>query len=190
MNAEIQSNDPGQPDKGLEVDAHGVQASEPALLLPSGRFEGRHAFAQLVRDALACAARDGWNQIILADANFEDWPMNERSVVKSLHSWSKTGRHITLLAHSFETVMRKQPRWVSWRKTWSHIIECRQCRQADPLDFPSAIWSRSWAMQRINLPLCQGVSGAQAERRIHLRELLDEKIRNSSPGFPASVLGL
>ncbi len=185
MTAENRTNGSGGTDLGL-----GAIAPAPALVLPSGRFEGRHAFAQLVRDALACAARDGWNQIILADANFEDWPLNERSVVESLQSWSKTGRHITLLAHSFEVAMRKQPRLVSWRKTWSHIIECRQCRQVDPLDFPSAIWSRSWAMQRINLALCQGVSGGEPDRRIHLRELLDEKIRISSPGFPSSVLGL
>ena len=40
--------------------------------LPAGRFEGRNDFQQLVRDALACAAREGWREIILSDATFED----------------------------------------------------------------------------------------------------------------------
>ena len=31
--------------------------------LPSGRFEGRNDFQQLVRDALACAAREGWREL-------------------------------------------------------------------------------------------------------------------------------
>lgn len=162
----------------------------PNLELPNGRFAGREAFQQLVRDALACAARDGWHDIILSDATFEEWPLRERAVVDSLQAWSKTGRRLTLLATRFDGIERNQPRFAAWRKTWSHIIECRQCRQADPLDFPSAIWSRSWVMQRMNLALCAGASGAQADRRVQLRETLDERIRNSSPGFPASTLGL
>ena len=54
------------------------------VTLPEGRFEGRVAFQQLVRDALACAAQEGWNEIILSDASFEDWPLGERAVVESL----------------------------------------------------------------------------------------------------------
>jgi hypothetical protein len=57
-------------------------ATGPAL--PSGRFAGRDAFQQLVRDALAAAAREGWREIILCDADFGDWPLGERSVAQSL----------------------------------------------------------------------------------------------------------
>ena len=162
----------------------------PNLELPNGRFAGREAFQQLVRDALACAARDGWHDIILSDATFEEWPLRERAVVDSLQAWSKTGRRLTLLATRFDGIERNQPRFAAWRKTWSHIIECRQCRTADPLDFPSAIWSRVWVMQRLDLARCTGVSGNEPDRRVSLRESLDEKLRASSTGFPASTLGL
>ena len=47
--------------------------------LPQGRFEGRDAFRQNVRDALACAARQGWRELILSDADFHDWPLGERT---------------------------------------------------------------------------------------------------------------
>ncbi len=171
-------------------DPHSTYVELPQAPLPSGRFEGRLALMELIRAALVCAAREGWREIILSDANFEDWPLGERAVVESLQSWSKTGRHITLLATSYDTVLRTQPRFVTWRKTWSHIIECRQCRNDDPLDFPSAIYSRSWVMQRLSRPLSAGVSGPEADRRVRLRELLDAKLRVSSPGFPASTLGL
>ncbi len=164
---------------------------EPALAtLPSGRFSGRNAFAQAIRDALDVAARDGWNRIILADANFEDWPLRERAVAESLNAWSKTGRHITLLAQNFDSIVRLAPRFVTWRKTWSHIVDCRQCRHADPLDFPSAIWSPAWVMQRLDLARSTGVCGSEPERRVVLRELLDEKLRGSAPGFAAVTLGL
>src|SRR5205814_697130 len=100
--------------------------------LPAGRFAGRAAFQQLVRDALACAAREGWPEIILCDATFEDWPLGERAVAQALQDWSATGRRCTLLAQHYDGVVRRHARFVAWRKTWSHIIEARACVSADP----------------------------------------------------------
>ena len=56
-------------------------SAEPLRDLPSGRFSGRETFQQLVRDAIATAARDGWQEIFISDANFHDWPLGERAVV-------------------------------------------------------------------------------------------------------------
>jgi hypothetical protein len=161
-----------------------------AQALPSGRFEGRVAFQQLVRDALACAAREGWREIILCDASFADWPLGERAVAQSLQDWSKTGRHITLLAKRYDEVVRRHARFVTWRGTWSHIIEARACAAADPLELPSAIWSPGWVMHRLDPERCNGYSGAEPERRLALRETLNEWLGKSSPAFPATTLGL
>ena len=160
----------------------------PALL--DGRFEGRSAFVQLLRNAFSHAARDGWHEMVWSDASFEDWPLNERAVVDTLHAWAKNGRRLTLLATQFDALISHQPRFVTWRKTWSHIVNCRQCRHEDPLDFPSAIWCPHWAMRRMDPGRCAGVAGFEAQRRVNLHELLNEKIRGSSAGFPATTLGL
>jgi hypothetical protein len=162
----------------------------PPVVLPSGRFSGRDGFAQLVRDGLACAALQGWREIIVCDASFEDWPLHERLVVESLRAWSKTGRRFIMLAHRYDAVLRQHARFVAWRKAWGHIIDCRVCRNLDPVDFPSAMWSPVWAMRRLDLVHSAGVSGSEPERRVQMRELLDEMILSSSPGFPASTLGL
>ena len=158
--------------------------------LPDGRFEGREAFQNLVRQALATAAHEGWPQLILCDASFEDWPLRERAVVDSLRAWSKTGRRITLLATRYDAVVRLHPRFVSWRSTWGHIVEARQCKGQDPLAFPSAIWSPHWVLRRLDLERCTGVTGAEPKRRVALRELLDEHLRNSAAGFASTTLGL
>jgi hypothetical protein len=158
--------------------------------LPAGRFSGRKDFQQLVRDALACAAREGWPEIVLCDATFEDWPLGERAVAQSLQDWSATGRRCTLLARRYDDVLRKHARFVAWRKTWSHIIEARACSSADPLDLPSAIWSPGWVMQRLDPERCAGVSGREPERRVLLRENIHEWLQKSSPSFPATTLGL
>jgi hypothetical protein len=162
---------------------------QPAAL-PSGRFEGREAFQQLVRDALAAAAREGWREVILSDADFGDWPLGERAVAESLQAWSASGRRCTLLARRWDEVVRRHPRFVNWRVKWAHIIDARGCRSADPLEMPSAIWSPGWVMRRLDPERCNGYAGAEPERRLLLREDLQEWLRQSAPSFAANTLGL
>ena len=164
--------------------------ASPSAALPAGRFAGREAFQQLVRDALACAAREGWRELILCDADFSDWPLGERAVAQSLQDWSASGRRCTLLAWRYDEVMRRHARFVTWRRSRDHIIEARACRSADPLEFPSAIWSPGWVMQRLDRERCVGHSGCEPERRVLLRESLQEWLLRSSPSFPSSTLGL
>lgn len=164
--------------------------SEAHAGLHEGRFAGREAFQALIRQSLVTAADAGWKHMIWSDASFEDWPLRERAVIESLQAWSKTGRRLTLLATRYDAVLRDQARFVTWRKTWGHIVEARQCKGGDPLDFPSAIWSPEWVMQRLDPPRCVGFCGSEPERRVALRELLDERLRGSSPGFAATTLGL
>lgn len=159
--------------------------------LPEGRFSGREAFQQLVRDALATAAREGWREIILSDANFHDWPLGERAVVESLQAWAHSGRRMTLLACTYDEVIRRHARLVRWRGIWDHILTCRVSPAADPLDIPSALWSPGWVMQRLDPERCIGVTGSEPERRVLLRETINEWVRGkSTPGFPSTTLGL
>ena len=158
--------------------------------LPSRRFEGRGDFQQLVRDALACAAAEGWREIILSDADFEDWPLGERSVADSLQAWSESGRRVVLLAKRYDEVVRRHARFVAWRRAWSHIVEARGCTSADPLDLPSAIWSPGWVLQRLDVERSSGYCGTEPQRRLLLREALNEWLLKSAPAFPATTLGL
>lgn len=166
-------------------------SDEPTLQpLPSKRFEGREEFRQLVRDALATAARDGWREIILSDSNFEEWPLGERAVAESLQAWSKTGRTCTLLAKRYDDVIRMHARFVTWRGKWSHIITAVAVPSADPLELPSAIWSPAWVLEQRDYQRCVGYCGSEPERRVRLRESLDEWLLKASPSFPATTLGL
>ena len=158
--------------------------------LPEGRFEGIDAFAQLVRDALATAGREGWKEIILADATFEDWPLGERAVAESLQAWSASGRRMVLLAKRYDEVLRRHARFVSWRRTWSHIIDARACAAAGELELPSAIWSPHWVLERRELERSIGWCGSEPQRRLLLHEGLREWLLRSSPSFPATTLGL
>ncbi|MEO7108213.1 MAG: hypothetical protein ABIZ09_17690 [Rhodoferax sp.] len=156
----------------------------------TGAFSGPTAFAQIVRSALVRAAQEGWQTIVWSDASFEEWPLGERAVVESLQAWAGSGRHLVMLAHSYNSVLRYQPRFVTWRQTWDHIIECRVCKTIDASEMPSALWSPHWAMRRLDLVRSTGVADLEPARRVLLKEELDECRRQSSPGFSASTLGL
>ena len=158
----------------------------PMTDLPLGRFAGREAFLQVVRDAFAHAARDGWRELVISDATFSDWPLHERAVAQALQDWSHSGRRFTMVAMRYDEVQRSHARFVTWRKTWAHIIDCRVSRQSDALDFPSGIWSPHWCMQRLDLPRSTGVCGREPERLVQWREVIEELLRQSSPGCPAT----
>lgn len=163
----------------------------PAVPLPEGRFSGREAFQQLVRDAFASAAREGWAEIILSDAYFHDWPLGERAVIESLNAWARRGRRLTLLACHYDEMIRRHARFVHWRGTWDHLLTCRASRSADPLTLPSMIWSPHWVLHRIDPERCVGVCTTQPQQRTLLRESLKEWLSSkSAPGFASTTLGL
>ena len=159
--------------------------------LPSGAFIGRETFRDLVRSALACAAQEGWRELVLCDASFHDWPLGDRACVDALNVWARPGgRQLTMLAHGYDEVVRQHARFVAWRGQWAHRIDCRVCAAADAHDLPSALWSPHWSMQRLDTLRSSGVSGTEPDRRQLLRELIDQWLGRSTAGFPATTLGL
>ncbi len=162
----------------------------PLPALPEGRFNGRSEFTDLIRRAFATAAAEGWREIIICDADFADWPLGERELTASLNQWSKTGRKLTMLARNYDEVQRKYARFVTWRRTWSHIVECRGIASMSADDMPSALLGSSWVFERLYRDRCIGIAGAEAARRVALRERLNECLSRSTPAFPATTLGL
>lgn len=170
------------------MDSQQITALPPALV--EGRFTGRTEFTELIRQVFAVAAIQGWREIILCDPNFEDWPLGERVVAQALNDWSKTGRKFTMLASNYDEVLRKHTRFVIWRRTWAHIVECRASASTAAVDVPSALWGSGWVFERLDLQRCTGIAGSEVSRRVALRERLNERLLKSSPAFPATTLGL
>jgi hypothetical protein len=177
-------------DKPAENPPAERKPSEGKPTLPAGAFAGRDTFRDLVRTALAAAQGQGWKEIILCDADFADWPLGERAVAESLAAWSQAGRKCVLMARTWDEAQRRHARFVTWRRTWSHIIEARSCRSADPEEFPSAIWTPGWVLERRDVIQSRGWMGPEADRRVALREKINEWMGKSSPGFASHTTGL
>ena len=157
---------------------------------PEDAFDGRIAFHAQLRTALDAAAQEGWREMVFSDPTFADWPLGECSSIQRLNAWAASGRTLLLLAGSFAVFERDHMRFVEWRRTWSHIVDCRACSGAGAPRVPSAIWSRSWQMHRVDIERSRGFSGRDPERRRALREQIDECLRRGRPAFPATTLGL
>ncbi len=158
--------------------------------LPEGRFVGRQAFVGLVRQAIECAAREGWPSLLLSDADFSDWPLGERAVVEAFNAWARRGRQLRLLAQDYRPVRQQHPRFVQWRVTWAHLVEAQVWPGAAAGELPSAIWSPGWTLERLDPLRCVGVTSFDGVRRVDLRERLDAAWQRGGPGFAATVLGL
>jgi hypothetical protein len=161
----------------------------PAALL-EGPFGGRSEFTELIRQALGFAALKGWREIIWCDPDFADWPLGERAVAQALQDWSKAGRKLTLLAKNYDEVQRRHMRFVTWRRTWSHLVECRAMGASPAIDLPSAFWGPAWAFERADLQRCTGIASAAAVSRVALKARLNALLLKSVPAFPATILGL
>ena len=162
----------------------------PSTSLPIGRFTGRKDFEQHVCQALACAVDQGWKDLLLCDFNFEDWPLNTREVQDALDRWARPGRRLTLLAVRYDDMVRRHPRFVVWRRRWDHLLDCRVGRATAPDDFPSVLLSPHWCMQRIDRLRSVCLCHDSQEHVAALRDNLGQRVRDSTPGFPASTLGL
>lgn len=163
---------------------------EPLTALPQGRFSGPVEFANMIRLALATAAQENWREVILCDANFSDWPLGERAVAQSLNDWAKSGRKLTLLASNYDFIIQRHARFVTWRQTWAHIIECRKVPVTSGAALPSALWSPHWVFRRLDLERSTGIAGFEPARATALREQIEECLRKSAAGFPSTTLGI
>jgi hypothetical protein len=158
--------------------------------LLQGRFSGPREFSELVRQALLAASAQGWRELLICDTDFKDWPLGERAVVESLNAWAGAGRKFTMLAANYDEVFRRHARFVTWRKTWSHLVECRRCSAAHRENLPSALWSPVWVFHRVEASRSVGFASTDVRQRSALREQLAEHLLQSHLGFPATTLGL
>ena len=179
---------------GLSLSDDHAETPARQALFDAGGFSGYETFRQRVRGLLSMAPAAGWSHIILCDPDFSDWPLGERAMVASLNAWSQRGRSMLIVASSFDAVRIQHPRFVTWRRTWDHILQCRQCDKA--LDrsgagaLLSTIWTPEWVLHRTDRERCTGMCSKDARRRTEMREVLDGYLHQGAPGFAASVLGL
>ena len=151
----------------------------------------RAEFHAALRLAFAEAATAGSRELWLADIDFADWPLGERDVVESLGRWVASSRKLTLLAHNFEAVARLHPRWVTWRRQWSHVVTCRTNTELEAGEMPTLLIATGTVTVRLSDTVHhRGRMAHDRGEELRCKELLDAVLQRSEEAFPATSTGL
>ena len=164
--------------------------SDPSAPL-AGPFAGRLAFRDAVRRAFAEAASAGWRELWCCDETFADWPLNDATVIASLVRWARPQRRLTLIARHFDDLAVRHPRWVAWRRTWSHVVVCRAVEPEMRLDVPTLLCAPpSCTLRLADRVRHLGTLTTDAHDAVAAREQIDAISQRSSETFGATTLGL
>jgi len=154
------------------------------------RIDGRSSFWNALHEALRICREANAQQIWIADATFDEWPLGQRSFVQALSAWVSSRRSFHMLAGDFGPVAPRHPRFVEWRGTWAHVVSCRQPNPEERVEVPTLLYAPDLLCVRIHGPHLRG----KLERGgVELRaadEMLDAISQRSTDAFPSTLLGL
>jgi hypothetical protein len=154
-------------------------------------IDSRGAFHAAVTTSFAEAASTGCRELIIADTDFGDWPLSDPAVIESLTRWAKPHRKLTVIATQFDTVVLKHARWVAWRQTWSHVVDCRVNDELEAGQMPTMLLAPGLVGLRLVDPVrYRGRLSREKADLLPWAEELDAVLQRSAPSFPATTLGL
>lgn len=154
-------------------------------------IDSRVEFQSALRLALAEAAGAGSRELWLSDIDFAEWPLGERDVIESLTRWAASSRRLTLVANHFDTVARHHPRWVTWRRQWSHIVSCRTNTEIEAAEIPSLLIAVGTVTVRLSDAVhFRGRIGRDRAEEVRCKELFDAVSQRSEEAFPVTATGL
>ena len=159
--------------------------------LASRAIDGRTEFHAALRDAFAHAAARGCREIWLCDDDFADWPIGERAVIGHLAAWANSHRRLVLVARTFDEVARRHARFVEWRRTWAHIVQCRANNELEAGKMPCALLAHDLVtVYLVERTQSRGRFSIDASDAARWRETVDAVLQRSEEAFPVTTTGL
>jgi hypothetical protein len=154
-------------------------------------IDGRSAFQQAVLGALDEAAAAGIQQLWLCDPDFASWPLDQPATLDALGRWANSRRRLTLLANDYRLMPQRYPRWLQWRRQWSHIVQCLAVHPEEAASVPALVYLPDrLAVRLYDLERHRGRIDRAAPDLSRCRELLDALTQRAEESFPVTTLGL
>lgn len=154
-------------------------------------INSRAEFAAAVGWAVTTAVERGARRLWFVDPNFADWPLDDPVLLASLTAWVRLPqRQLWLLAETFDEMVRSKPRFVAWRRTWSHAVQALSPQDL-PAELPTVVLDDG--------PVCvvladrlhwRGRAAVDAREARRQREQIDAVLQRSAVALPVKSLGL
>ena len=151
----------------------------------------RAEFLDAVRHAFTLAEQGGAREIVLVDADFAEWPLNEPALIETLTRWIDAHRVLTVFAHGFDELARRQIRFVEWRRQWAHAVRCRSDPDLEAGQVPTLLLVPGLCTLRLLDRI--RFRGVVSNRPVDLtdgRQTVDALLQRSVDAFPVTTLGL
>ena len=153
-------------------------------------IDGRSAFTAALRRALSRAARERARELCFVDPDFEAWPLEDPVVLGALSAWARLPkRRLLIIGCRFDALPRQYPRFTEWRRTWSHMIECR-ATEIEPSQVPTLLLAGAHSLHLADRLQWRGHWLADDSEISAWREVVDVLMQRSEADFPANTLGL
>ena len=157
---------------------------------PSATIDGRSDFTAAVRHALAMALHAKARELCFVDPDFSTWPLENDGVRGALAAWGRLPKcRLLIVAGNFDALPMRFPRFTTWRKTWAHVIECRQT-DVEASQIPSLLLAGEHSLVLPDRLHWRGHGMADEAEVGAWREVVDVLLQRSEPGFGANTLGL
>lgn len=165
------------------------RSAEP---VPPQPIQSRADFDAAVLWAVQAAQARGARRLLMVDRDFADWPLGRPELLQALQGWLRQPlRRLVLLAARFDEVPVRHPRFVAWRRDWSHAVEAWSPPDELAGELPTLLVDDG--------PVCLRLfPGAQVRGRAELsaqearrwRDGIDVVLQQSAAAFPVQTLGL
>jgi hypothetical protein len=155
-------------------------------------FEGPAAFAQALSALLDEAAARGARRLCWCDADFSAWPLGRADWIARLTRWARAGgQELVVVAADYRAIERLHPRFVEWRRDWSHRVQCLVPDESHTAGLPT-LWvdTIDQALRVFDRDRWRGRAGGERIDRQRAREDFDAISQRASAGFSATTLGL
>lgn len=160
-------------------------------------IDSRAGFAAAVQWGFARAMREGGRsrRILCIDRDFVDWPLDAPELHTQLTAWLRgvrgTQRQLVLLAANYDEMPRRHPRFVAWRRHFTHAVFPFAAPEDMAAVLPTLLLDDDGTLVRLIDPVhWRGRASADERSALPWREQIDAVLQRSEAAFPAQSLGL
>lgn len=167
--------------------------SEDADNLPP-TIDSRAGFKAAVSWGFTRAMREGGRsrRILCVDRDFADWPLDAPELHAQLTAWLKGAqRQLVLLGATFDEMPRRHPRFVGWRRHFTHAVFPFAAPEDIAAQLPTLLLDDDATLVRlIDAVHWRGRASADERSALPWREQIDAVLQRSEAAFPVQSLGL
>ena len=135
---------------------------------------------------------DGPKTVDRSDPDFALWSLDDVRLLQAMTRWlALPQRRLVLVAHTYAAVERRHPRFVAWRRDWSHAVEAWSPETGVELALPT-LWidDRGTTVQVFDTNHWRGRAAHDDAAVRQWQGEIDALLQRSEAAFPVHPLGL